>query len=233
MSLLEEVCIQGIRSFGPENPQRIELSTPVTLILGPNGTGKTTIIECLKYAVTGDLPPGAKSGASFIHDPKLAHSIEVKAKVALRLRDVKNSPLVVARNLVATQRGTAKQPSLKTLDGTIKRLSPTGEVISHSYRCAGIDKEMMTSLGTSKAVFDNVIFCHQEESNWPLHEAKAVKERFDDLFASSRYVKALDTIRKSKLEEETNAKIYRSELKHLSRSREEAIQVGHFVKFPK
>lgn len=85
MSLLEEVYIQGIRSFGPENPQRIELSTPVTLILGPNGTGKTvsfrfqvciylikTIIECLKYAVTGELPPGAKTGASFIHDPKVS-----------------------------------------------------------------------------------------------------------------------------------------------------------------
>lgn len=27
-----------------------------------------TIIECLKYAATGDLPPGAKGGA-FIHDP--------------------------------------------------------------------------------------------------------------------------------------------------------------------
>lgn len=224
MSLLEEVCIQGIRSFGPENPQRIKFSTPVTLILGPNGTGKTTIIECLRYAVTGELPPGSKTGASFIHDPKLAHSAEVKAKVALKLRDVKNCPLVVARSLVATQRGTAKQPSLKTLDGTIKRLSPTGDVVSHSYRCGEIDREMLTSLGACKAVFDNVIFCHQEESNWPLHEAKAVKERFDDLFASSRYVKALDAIRKSRLEEETNAKIYRGELKHLSRSKEEAIQ---------
>lgn len=32
----------------------------------------------------------------------------------------------------------------------------------------------------------------------PLQEAKSVKQRFDDLFASSRYVKALDTIRKCK-----------------------------------
>ncbi|VDM30408.1 unnamed protein product [Hydatigera taeniaeformis] len=190
MSLLEEIYIQGIRSFGPENPQRIKFSAPLTLILGPNGTGKTTIIECLKYAVTGELPPGGKTGASFIHDPKLAHSVEVKAKVALKLRDVKNSPLVVARSLVATQRGP-----------------------------------MLISLGTSRAVFDNVIFCHQEESNWPLHEAKAVKERFDNLFASSQYVKALDAIRRFKLEEEANAKIYRGELKHLSRSREEAIQI--------
>lgn len=29
-----------------------------------------TIIECLKYATTGDLPPNTKGGA-FVHDPKV------------------------------------------------------------------------------------------------------------------------------------------------------------------
>lgn len=33
-----------------------------------------TIIECLKYATTGDLPPNSKGGA-FIHDPKVNHFI--------------------------------------------------------------------------------------------------------------------------------------------------------------
>lgn len=32
-----------------------------------------TIIECLKYATTGDLPPNSKGGA-FIHDPKVTRS---------------------------------------------------------------------------------------------------------------------------------------------------------------
>jgi DNA repair protein RAD50 len=57
------------------------------LIVGYNGSGKTvgtpdqeislvaltklqTIIECLKYATTGQLPPNSKGGA-FIHDPKV------------------------------------------------------------------------------------------------------------------------------------------------------------------
>jgi hypothetical protein len=31
---------------------------------------KQTIIECLKQACTGELPPNTKSGQSFIHDPK-------------------------------------------------------------------------------------------------------------------------------------------------------------------
>ncbi|OON22731.1 hypothetical protein X801_01368 [Opisthorchis viverrini] len=81
---------------------------------------------------------------------------------------------------------------------------------------------MVTSLGVSKAVLENVIFCHQEDSNWPLQEAKSVKQRFDDLFASSRYVKALDAMRKCKQEKDTTIKVYKAELKHLSKSRDEA-----------
>lgn len=32
--------------------------------------------------------------------------------------------------------------------------------------------------------------------NRPLSEGKALKQKFDDIFASTRYVKALDAIRK-------------------------------------
>lgn len=38
-------------------------------------TGQT-IIECLKYATTGDLPPNSKGGA-FIHDPKVCLVIRI------------------------------------------------------------------------------------------------------------------------------------------------------------
>lgn len=33
-----------------------------------------TIIECLKLSCTGELPPNARSGHSFIHDPKVSFS---------------------------------------------------------------------------------------------------------------------------------------------------------------
>lgn len=33
--------------------------------------GLQTIIECLKNACTGELPPNARSGQTFIHDPKV------------------------------------------------------------------------------------------------------------------------------------------------------------------
>jgi DNA repair protein RAD50 len=83
MAHLDRMLIQGIRSFGPEDRdlQRIKFHSPLTLILGQNGCGKTTIIESLKYAVTGDLPPGAKQGQLFVHDPKISRRVEVSCSL--------------------------------------------------------------------------------------------------------------------------------------------------------
>jgi hypothetical protein len=41
---------------------------------------------------------------------------------------------------------------------------------------------------------------HQEDSNWPLQEGAKLKERFDAIFESSRYTKALEDIRKQRKE---------------------------------
>jgi DNA repair protein RAD50 len=30
-----------------------------------------TVIECLKQACTGELPPNTRNGQSFVHDPKV------------------------------------------------------------------------------------------------------------------------------------------------------------------
>ena len=77
-------------------------------------------------------------------------------------------------------------------------MTPTGERESISQRCTDFTKEMISRLGVSKAVIDNVIFCHQEEANWPLSEGKVLKTKFDEIFSATRYIKALESIRNTR-----------------------------------
>lgn len=64
--------------------------------------------------------------------------------------------------------------------------SRDGEKVSLSSKCGDLDREMISALGVSKPVLNHVIFCHQEESNWPLSEGKALKDKFDSIFAATK-----------------------------------------------
>jgi hypothetical protein len=72
MSYIDRLSLLGIRSFGPipNDGQALQFFRPLTIIVGANGSGKTTIIEALKYALTGELPPSTAHGQAFIFDPK-------------------------------------------------------------------------------------------------------------------------------------------------------------------
>lgn len=49
-----------------------------------------------------------------------------------------------------------------------------------------MDIEIPHLLGVSKAVLENVIFCHQEDSYWPLAEPATLKKKFDDIFEATK-----------------------------------------------
>ena len=42
---------------------------------------------------------------------------------------------------------------------------------------------------TAQAILENVIFVHQEDSNWPLADGQTLKRKFDDIFAATKYTK--------------------------------------------
>ena len=117
MSSLNKLAIRGIRSFDDKSLSIIEFFSPVTVIVGHNGSGKTTIIECLKYATTGEQPPGTRGGA-FVHDPKMANEKEVKAQVKLRFYAANGTRMVVVRNLSVTVKKTAGL-TMKTLESIL------------------------------------------------------------------------------------------------------------------
>ncbi|NXT43246.1 RAD50 protein, partial [Pelecanoides urinatrix] len=223
MSKIEKMSILGVRSFGIEDKDKqiITFFNPLTILVGPNGAGKTTIIECLKYISTGDFPPGTK-GNSFVHDPKVANETDVRAQIRLQFRDVNGELVAVQRSMVCTQKG--KKTEFKTLEGVITR-TKHGEKVSLSSKCAEIDREMISALGVSKSVINNVIFCHQEESNWPLSEGKALKQKFDEIFSATRYIKALETLRQVRLKQSLKVKECQTELKYLKQNKEKAQEI--------
>lgn len=55
-----------------------------------------------------------------------------------------------------------------------------------SKKCADADAAVPALMGVSTALLENVIFCHQEESFWPLSDDKALKTKFDDIFSASK-----------------------------------------------
>ena len=143
--------------------------------------GKTTVIECLKFATTSDLPPNTK-GSSFVFDPKLIDEVETKGRVKLYFRDTSGVAVQVQKNLVSTQK--AKKLEFRTAETIISRYDKMGKVISSiTSKCINADAEVINAFGVSKAVLEHVIFCHQEDSNWPLSEGKVLKTRFDEIFA--------------------------------------------------
>lgn len=56
-----------------------------------------------------------------------------------------------------------------------------------STKCSELDEEVPRQLGVSKAILENVIFCHQEDSNWPLAEPASLKKKFDDIFEATKW----------------------------------------------
>ncbi|OTB17283.1 hypothetical protein K445DRAFT_57384 [Daldinia sp. EC12] len=191
MSKIDKLSISGVRSFSHLTRETIQFNTPLTLIVGYNGSGKTTIIECLKYATTGELPPNSKGGA-FIHDPKLCGEREVLAQVKLKFKVPPDTTYVVTRSLQLTVKKTTR--SQKTLEGTLLT-DHGGEKTSTSSRVINLDTAVPTSLGVAPAILDAVIFCHQDESLWPMSEPSALKKRFDEIFEAMKYTKAIDNLK--------------------------------------
>lgn len=129
------------------------------------------------------------------------------AQVKLSFKGTSGAKMVVTRSLqLMVKRATRVQ---KTLEGQLLMIKD-GERTAISSRVAELDQIMPQYLGVSKAILESVIFCHQDESLWPMSEPSALKKKFDEIFEALRYTKAIDNIkqlRKNQNEELAKYKI--------------------------
>ena len=128
---------------------------------------------------------------------QLDNEREIKAQVKLQFRTPKNEKMVVTRNLLLTVKKNTR--SMKTLECNLLTIKD-GERGSVSKIAAEIDQLIPFELGVSTAILENVIFCHQDESLWPLSEPAPLKKKFDEIFEAMKYTKALDNIKEIRKE---------------------------------
>eukprot|EP00954_Amorphochlora_amoebiformis_P025217 1371598-Amorphochlora_amoeboformis.AAC.1 len=224
MSTIKKLKIQGVRSYSHLKPGTIEFFKPLTIIVGANGSGKTTIIEALKFITTGEQPPLSEKGRSFVHDPKITGIPVVKGKIMLGFQTADAKTFVATRAFQLTQKSKQKQ-EYKQIDSVLRTKNELGEEKAVSHRCTDMDKQVPLLMGVSRAVLENVIFCHQEDSNWPLSDSRSLKKKFDDIFAATRWTQAQDEIYKIRRQKASEVRKMEAELGVLEANLQEAKKV--------
>eukprot|EP00915_Cephaloidophora_sp_WS-2016_P009768 GHVH01014053.1.p1 GENE.GHVH01014053.1~~GHVH01014053.1.p1 ORF type:complete len:889 (-),score=189.85 GHVH01014053.1:594-3260(-) len=197
MATLKKLGVLGIRSFSPFELETMDFETPLTVITGHNGAGKTTIVESLKMACTGELPPNSNRGHNFIHDPELAQTNQVKAQIRLVFTGNGGHAFSIHRNMQLLQTidrcGKVKN-TFKQLEAAIAVKKSDDSRHQITSRCVDIDDQIPGLIGIPKAILENVVFVHQEESFWPLGDVAKLKKKFDDLFGATQYTKAVTAL---------------------------------------
>jgi len=113
----------------------------------------------------------------------------------------------------------------KALENLLRVKDSTGDNNRNSKRCADMDLMIPQLMGVSRPILEHVIFCHQEDSNWPLGERLTLKKRFDEIFGSSRYTKALEAIDKRRKETSKEAKEKMHVLELIRKDRDVAVSL--------
>lgn len=123
---------------------------------------------------------------------KLCGENEVLAQVKLRFLATTGARMTATRNIsLSVKRGVR---AMKTLDANLV-MRRDADKLSVSSRVAELDQMIPQYLGVSKAILDNVVFCHQDESLWPLSEPSVLKKKFDEIFEALKYTKAVENLK--------------------------------------
>ena len=70
-----------------------------------------------------------------------------------------------------------------------------GERVTMSTKVGEMARIIPMQMGVPAAILENVIFCHQDESLWPMSEPTKLKAKFDEIFEAQKYTKAIDAIK--------------------------------------
>ncbi|ONH66882.1 DNA repair protein RAD50 [Cyberlindnera fabianii] len=146
---------------------------------------------------------------------------EVKAEVKLAFQSMSGNSMVCTRNMQVISKKGAANNTFKTLEGQLLQMN-RGERSTISTKCAELDDLVPKNLGTPRPILEYVVFCHQEDSLWPLSEPSILKKRFDEIFEALKFTKALDTLKVIRRDMSTEIKLLNQAVTHLKQDKDRA-----------
>lgn len=123
--------------------------------------------------------------------------------MCVQLKNLGGTETTVSRSAKVIKKN--QKLTFKSLDVTIT-MNENGRDIQTSKRLEDATNDMCTAMGVSKAIINHVLFCHQEESSWPLGTDAEVMKIFDDIFGTTEYNIALDKMRAMRKRYESSVK---------------------------
>ncbi len=178
-------------------------------------------------ATAGSLPPLSSNGKTFINDPKISLTNETKASIKLKFLTPKDKEVIVVRNFQLSIKN--RKYEFKRLEQVLKSFNQNGELVTINSSCMDIDKQIPLLMHASKAILENVIFCHQEEINWPFSEAGNLKKVFDEIFDTAKYTKALEELKDTNKIFKEKSKELKNKIELIKKDVEQYNKVKHMI----
>lgn len=218
MTTIDKLVLKGIRSYGSDDNTHIEFIQPLTIILGSNGSGKSTILEGIVKVITGQVPP-LGSNTSFIRDPNIDSRTGTEARISLNFTTAQGQNYTATREFSSCIKENSDSSKLefKSKSSVLGQYTIRARNLripsKRSFKSTELNDVVLDLMQTRRSVLNNVLFVHQEDALWPLADPTLLKRKFDNLFETTQYngiidcfheqnkklVKDLDDVRKNLL----------------------------------
>ena len=96
-------------------------------------------------ATCGSLPPLSTNGKTFLCDPKLINSSEVKSSIKLKFHTPRDNEVLVVRNFHLIIKNSMKY-EFKRLEQILKSRNSKNELVTINSTCIDIDKQVNNGL---------------------------------------------------------------------------------------
>lgn len=187
---LLQAKLRGIRSYSPfEHKTQVIEFMPLTLIVGNNGCGKTSVIEALKFIISGEEPPLSDSRRNFLHTSNKPNNCFDKgtpyASIELLFQNSRDEICTAKRDI--TRGGVGKSNATPSI-------SSCYQIGKGPWKNVHKKEDWVKTIPQlfdlpNQAILSHVILCHQEDNLWCMSDSTTVKQIFDKIFGCERYKK--------------------------------------------